>query len=641
MQTDAPIEDFLKSHGDATLLRFVTLGSVDDGKSTLIGRLLYDSGNIPVDQAKILEESQKSSLSVVPDFSLLTDGLLAEQEQKITIDVAYRYFRTEKRVFILADSPGHEQYTRNMATAASNAQLALLLVDARKGISTQTKRHAFIASLLGISRVVLVINKMDLVEYKNERYDELVREFLDFSPSLSFSEVRSVPVSSLYGANVVHPAPKEMPWYRGDTLLQLLEKAYVGGERNLIDFRYVVQNVIRPHQDFRGYAGQILSGRVQPGDRVEVLPSRRVTQVKGIHVLKGADLEQVETAFAPQSVTITLEDEVDVSRGDMLPRVNNVPHEEKRFEAMLVWFNPEPLEIGKDYLLLHCSRFLRSQISSIGYRVEVDTLSRESTEQLQMNEIGRVEVNTQQSVYFDPYEKNRATGSFVVIDPTSYMTVGAGMIIDRLPSDELRRRKLEDASAIVSKNLHQEKSSVERQLRLKGGLDSPLTLWFTGLSGSGKSTICRKLEAVLFEKGIPVFWLDGDKVRSGLCRDLGFSPSDRKENLRRVAEVAKLFNDAGMVVLCSFISPREADREMIASVIGDESYRLIHVSTPLEVCEERDLHGLYARARKGEIPEFTGVSAPYEEPSKPALNIETTDLSIDDAVDEVVQKFFE
>ncbi|MCB0328380.1 MAG: adenylyl-sulfate kinase, partial [Bdellovibrionales bacterium] len=611
----------------------VTLGSVDDGKSTLIGRMLYDSGNLPEDQvAKIEQETVTSGLHVLPDFSLVTDGLLAEQEQKITIDVAYRYFRTPQRVFILADSPGHEQYTRNMATAASNAQVALLLIDARSGLTTQTKRHAFIASLLGIKRVIVLVNKMDLVDYSEDRFREVSSEFLEFSERLQFVDVQLIPVSALVGDNVVHRSEK-MPWYTGVPVLTLLETLYVTEDENPIDFRYSVQYVIRPNQDYRGFAGQVLSGHIKAGDDVVVIPSGVSTKVAAIDYLGANGEESLPIAQAPQSITLRLEDEVDVSRGDMIVRSGNAPEVKREFEANVVWFSDSPLTLSKTYLVQHCSRFVKCKITDLRYRIDVANLGQQPAEKLRMNEIGRAHLLASEPLYFDPYTKNRRTGSFVLIDPENYMTVAVGMILERRTAGvALREPTIEPRSQF----LHKEESKltqVERELRSG---HKAFTFWFTGLSGAGKSTLCKVLEQQLFERNRSIYWLDGDSVRKGLCRDLGFRREERRENLRRIAEVAKLFNDAGTIALCSFITPYQADQELVREIVGPERFRLVYLNAELNVCEERDPNGLYQKARAGEIKGFTGVDAPYEAPMSPDLVLNTGELSPDECLSQLL-----
>ncbi len=614
---------------ETSLLRFVTLGSVDDGKSTLLGRLLYDSGNLPDDQKAALDASKEGSLNILPDFSLITDGLLAEQEQKITIDVAYRYFRSGKRVFILADSPGHEQYTRNMATAASTADVALLLVDARNGITTQTRRHAFIASLLGIKRVVLLVNKMDLVSFSEDRFSEIVEELTAFSRKLEFIDIHSIPVSALEGDNVVHRSEK-MKWYGGEPLLSYLEGLYIGGSSNPIDFRYPVQYVIRPNQNYRGFAGQILSGRIHVGDKVTILPSRSATTVKAIDVYKNGKVEELQEATAPQSVTLRLSDEVDASRGDMIVRTMNVPRIDREVEAMMVWFSKENLDPSATYLVLHCGRYIKTRISDIRYKVDVNNFSREDASTFELNNIGRVHLLCHEPLYYDSYNRNRGTGSFIVIDPNSHQTVAAGMIIER---DVGSTVSLKQEKEPRSQNLHDERSELVRSVREERSGHGAFTLWFTGLSGSGKSTICRNLEHSLFSQEKRVYWLDGDRVRRGLCRDLGFAREERAENLRRVAEVAKLFNDAGVIVLCSFITPFQSDQEIVKNIIGEKNFRLIYLNSSLEVCEKRDPHGLYKKARAGEISGFTGIGSPYEAPPNPDLDLNTGTNSVEKSLE--------
>ena len=624
------VNAYLEQHWRKDLLRFLTCGSVDDGKSTLIGRLLYDSKMIYEDQlAAVRHDSQKYGTTNTDfDPALLTDGLKAEREQGITIDVAYRYFSTSKRKFIIADTPGHEQYTRNMATGASNCDLAIILIDARHGVTVQTKRHSFIVSLLGIVHIIVAINKMDLVDWSEEVYDKIRRDYNDMAARLSFKDVHFIPISALKGDNVVDPSPN-MPWYNGPTLLHHLENVNISTSRNLIDMRFPVQYVIRPNLDFRGFAGTIASGVVRPGDKVMVLPSRKTTTVKTITTWDG----NLDYAFAPMSVVLTLNDEVDASRGDIIVPVNNLPRIETEFDAMLVWMDEKPADEGREYFLKHCSSITPATLDKIRYEIDVNTgHKKDANGHLQLNAIARIHLAMHRPLVYDIYVRNHATGSFILVDKLTNATVAAGMIIARMSAAESKDDKPK------SENITREISYVsqdDRQALLK---QKPQTLWFTGLSGSGKSTIAKLLEKTLIDNGKLCFLLDGDNIRHGLNKDLGFSPEDRKENIRRIAEVAKLMNDAGLIVLTAFISPYREDRDMARQIIGDANFREIYVSTPLASCEERDPKGLYKKARAGLIKGFTGIDAPYEPPENPALVIETETLTPQDCVDAILDK---
>jgi bifunctional enzyme CysN/CysC len=616
------------------LLRFSAIGSVDDGKSTLIGRLLHDMKAIYEDQVSTLKaDSARVGTGPEIDFALLTDGLKAEREQGITIDVAYRHFSTPKRHFIIADTPGHEQYTRNMVTGASTANLAIILVDARHGVLPQTKRHSFIASLLGIPRFLIAINKMDLVNFSEHTFDSIVAEYLDFATRLGVSDLKFIPISALHGDNVVGRSPR-MPWYRRESVLEYLETVYVGGDRNLIDFRLPIQYVLRPSMQFRGFCGQIASGIVNRGDEVMVLPSGTTSRVKSIVERRQGASAEMEYAFAPMSVTLTLEDQVAISRGDMLVHPRNRPFVQSSFGAMLVWMSQEATDPGLTYLLKHTTRSVKATIQRIEYRVAIDTLRRTPAQALQLNEIGRVVIRTQQKLFIDPYRKNRFTGSFILMHPHTNHTVAAGMVIDRLPESQIREPI--EAGSPRSKNIRREEQRIataERE-RLLG--QRALTVWFTGLPGSGKSSLAKEVEWQLHLRARHVCILDGDNLRFGLNRDLSFSKEDRSENVRRIAEVARLFNDAGTVVLVPVISPFREDRERARQTIGANRFVEIFLNTPLDVCEARDTKGLYRKARAGEIEEFTGITSPYETPEKPALTLDTSLRSIDECVEEVL-----
>ena len=616
---------------DMDLLRLTTAGSVDDGKSTLIGRLLYDTKSIFTDQLEAIERTSKQRGEGYVNLALLTDGLRAEREQNITIDVAYRYFATPKRKFIIADTPGHVQYTRNMVTGASTAELAIVLVDARKGVLTQSKRHGFISSLLRIPHIVVAINKMDLVDYDQEVYEQIVREYREFAEKLEISDLSFIPMSALLGDNVVDKSER-MPWYDGSTLLHHLETVNVGATRNLVDFRFPVQYVIRPHQDFRGFAGRIASGTVQPGEEIVSLPSGHGSRVATVESADGP----LEEASAGESVVLTLEDELDISRGDMIVRRKNVPSITNRFEAILSWMNERPLDRTTPYVLMHTSRQAQAFVSEVVYRIDVDTLHRESVDTFGLNDIGRVQITTSQPLFFDPYERNHVTGSFVLIDPHTNVTVAGGMIrgeVKEAPRPVEEPRKLR----AVSPHVVWEDWNIPRAERETRNGHRAAVLWFTGLSGSGKSTIARALERKLFASGRQTMLLDGDQMRHGLSGDLGFSPEDRRENLRRVGETARLFFESGDIVLCTFISPFRADREAIRACFPEGRFIEIHVAADVETCQARDPKGLYRKALAGEIQEFTGVSSPYEEPDAPELRIDTAGLSIQESVERVTE----
>jgi len=629
------ILDFLERNASKDLLRFSAVGSVDDGKSTLIGRLLHDTKSIYEDQLSTLRaDSARVGTGPEIDFALLTDGLRAEREQGITIDVAYRYFSTPRRNFIIADTPGHEQYTRNMATGASTAHLAIILIDAAHGILTQTKRHSFIASLLGIPRLLVAVNKMDLVGHAQPVFDRIVGEFTEFATRLGIADLKFIPISALNGDNVVTWSPR-MPWYHGESVLDHLESVYIGSDRNLIDLRLPVQYVIRPHQDFRGYAGQVASGVLKKGEEVLALPSMRTTRVKAI---LGHDGER-EYAFAPMSITVTLEDEIDLSRGDLLVHPRNLPSVQSSFEAMLVWMTDVPMEIDRTYLIKHTSQTVKAAVKRVDYRVDVNTLSRVPSTGLGLNEIGRVAFQTNQKLFLDPYKNNRQTGSFIVVDPIGNGTVAAGMIIDRMPESQLRA-PAEGLSAPRSENIRAEVSPVSAGARERLLGQRAVTIWMTGLSGSGKSSIAQELERRLHDQGRHVYVLDGDNLRFGLNRDLTFSRGDRSENIRRAAEVARLFNDAGTVVLVPIISPFREDRDRARAIVGADRFVEVYLSTPLAVCEARDVKGLYRKARAGEIAEFTGISSPYEVPAHPAIALDTSALGLAECAD-VLQRAIE
>ena len=621
------IASFIERNASKDLLRFSAVGSVDDGKSTLIGRLLHDTKSIYEDQLSTLRaDSARVGTGPEIDFALLTDGLRAEREQGITIDVAYRYFSTPRRNFIIADTPGHEQYTRNMATGASTAHLAIILIDATRGILTQTKRHAFIASLLGIPRLLVAVNKMDLVGHTQDVFDRIVSEFSDFATRLGIADLKFIPISALHGDNVVTWSPK-MPWYHGESVLGHLDTVYIGSDRNLVDLRLPIQYVIRPHQDFRGYAGQIVSGVLRPGEEVLALPSMRTTRVKSIVSGDGTH----EHAFAPMSVAVTLEDEID-------RRAATCSSTRRTCRRAVELRGHGGLDGGRadghrSALFDQAHDPHRQGLGHAppvpGRRQHAEPCRRRGARPQRDRPRG---VPDEPEALPRPVRDNRGTGSFIVIDPVSNGTVGAGMVIDRLPETQLRA-PVTGVSAPRSENIRAEVSAVSADAREHLLSQRALTIWITGLSGSGKSSIARELERRLHHDGRHVYVLDGDNLRFGLNRDLTFSRADRSENIRRTAEVARLFNDAGTVVLVPIISPFREDRDRARSVIGPDRFFEIYLSTPLSVCEARDAKGLYRKARTGEIAEFTGISSPYEAPEHPALALDTSELSLLECAD--------
>jgi len=618
----ADIETYLAEHERKDLLRLLVCGSVDDGKSTLIGRLLYDSKMIYQDQLESLKVDSGRYGTTDGEFdpALLTDGLRAEREQGITIDVAYRYFSTSKRKFIIADTPGHEQYTRNMATGASTSDLAVILVDARNGVSTQTRRHAFIASLLGIKHVVLAVNKMDLVNYSQASYDAVVKDVTEFATKLDIGDLRFVPVAALTGDNIVNTSAK-IPWYSGSPLMEILDTVSIASDENLTDFRFPVQYVNRPDAHFRGFCGTVASGTVRPGDEVMVLPSRKTSCIEGVHTFEG----RLHQAVPPLAVTLTLEDQIDISRGDMLVHPNNLPMIDQQFDAMVVWMAEQPLRSGNHYFFKQTTNMTPGTVSQINFMIDVNTLHRQETAALALNEIGRCVIEVDKPVAFDTYRDNRSTGSFIVIDRITNDTVGAGMIIERVENA--------DAAPRYSELLDQQPGAKVQSVSAR----RPVTVWISGLSGSGKSSIAEALERQLVDKGFPVYRLDGDAIRTGLNKDLTFSRRDRGENIRRIAEVAKLFNRAGLVVLVPVISPFERDRRKAEEIVGTDNFFEVFVDTPLSVCEERDVKGLYRLARAGRIGEFTGVSSPYEPPINPDLRVTTENRTVSETAREVFE----
>lgn len=627
------IEAYLKQHERKQLLRFITCGSVDDGKSTLIGRLLYDSKMLYEDTISQLEADSKKVGTTGGKFdpALVTDGLKAEREQGITIDVAYRYFSTAKRKFIIADTPGHEQYTRNMATGASTADLAIILIDARHGILTQTRRHSFIVSLLGIRHIVLAVNKMDLVDFSEQRFNQICDEYRGFAARLDLPDLHFIPISALNGDNVVDPSPS-MPWYRGATLMSFLESVYIDSDRNLRDFRFPVQLVNRPNLDFRGFCGTIASGTIRVGEEVMILPSRQKSRVKEIVTFDG----NLQEAFAPLSVTLTLQDEVDASRGDMIVRSGNLPRSADTFDAMLVWMNQDAMVPGKTYLFKHTSQTLPGSIETLAYRIDVNTLHRSPAPNLELNEIGRVRVSLNAPIHFDPYRNNRTTGAFVVIDRITNATVAAGMILDRETAparravwDDVPGEKEADSQVTEAAQV----SSEERRSRFG---QKAVTVLLTGLTGSGKTAIAVATERKLFDAGRAVTRIDGEQLRRGLSSELGYSAEDRSENLRRGAHLASAINDAGLVCIASFVAPSESVRQRVGNTIGRERFLVVHVATPLEICRSRDTKGQYAKADSGELANFPGVTAIYEPPAEPDLVLDAGKDSIDKCADAII-----
>jgi bifunctional enzyme CysN/CysC len=619
----AEIEDYIEAGQRKSLLRFITCGSVDDGKSTLIGRLLYEAHSLYEDQLTALERDSRQSGTQGGDldFALLVDGLSAEREQGITIDVAYRFFSTERRKFIVADTPGHEQYTRNMVTGASTAELAVILIDARKGVLTQTCRHSYLVSLIGIRQIVLAINKMDLVGYDQAVFDRIVAEYRDFATKLSPAEITAIPVSALRGDNITSSSAA-MPWYAGPSLIEHLDRVELATPPEGLPFRMPVQWVNRPNLDFRGYAGLISAGRVRPGDRLAALPSGRSAAVARI-VTQDGDLDE---AVAGQSVTLTLDHEIDVSRGDLLCAADARAGVADQFEATIVWMADEAMLPGRPYLLKIGTKTVVATVSSAKHKVNVNTLEHLPAKSLALNEIGVCNISLDQMIGFDPYAENRETGGFILIDRLTNETVGVGLL-----HFALRR----------SQNLHWQAVDIDKAARAQIKGQKPCLLWFTGLSGAGKSTIANLVEKRLFVAGRHTALLDGDNVRHGLNRDLGFTDADRVENIRRVAEVAKLMVETGLIVLVSFISPFRAERRMARDLMQPGEFLEVFVDTPLDIAEARDVKGLYKKARAGELRHFTGIDSPYEAPEQPDIRVDTAAMTADAAADLIVARLTE
>jgi len=619
----------------ADLLRFATAGSVDDGKSTLIGRLLYDSKQVLADQLAHVEQTSQRMGHDFLDLSLLTDGLRAEREQGITIDVAYRYFATAQRRFIIADTPGHEQYTRNMVTGASTADLAIVLIDARKGVVAQSKRHAFISSLLGIPHVVVCVNKMDLVEYDEEVFDGIVAEFDAFAARLELPDVTFIPISALLGDNVVDRS-ESMPWYQGPPLLYHLEHVHIASDRNLIDVRFPVQWVIRPPAssvgDYRAYAGQLAGGIIRQGDEVVVLPGGQHTTVASIDTFEGS----VAEAFPPMSVALRLSDDIDVGRGSTIVRTHNQPTVSGRFECLLCWMSEQPLSSRRRYMVKQTTRTAMVGTVDVRYRIDVETLHRdESATTLGLNDLARVQLELSSPLVFDSYRRNHITGSLILIDVASNETVGAGVILDT----EVEGARASEVKSERSPNVRWQGTRVTRKRRWESLGHGGATLWFTGLPGAGKSTVAAGVEERLIQAAQPAFLLDGDNLRHGLNGDLGFDEGARSENVRRTAHVAKLLAESGTIALVSLVSPYAADRETAAALHAAEDLDFIeiYVNAPLELCEQRDPKGLYARARAGELSGLTGVGAPYEAPADPDLVLGSDQETIEQEVDRVME----
>jgi bifunctional enzyme CysN/CysC len=596
------------------ILRFVTIGSVDDGKSTLIGRLLYETDSIYLDQYLSVQRTSARMGLESTDLALITDGLKAEREQGITIDVAYRYFSTPKRKFIIADAPGHVQYTRNMVTGASNADLAVILIDAKNGVSEQSKRHGFISSLLQVSHTIVAVNKMDLVSYSEEVFNGIVDTYKEFSFKLDVKDIIFIPISALKGDNVIRPS-ENMGWYSGQTFLEHLESAYVTKCYNTIDFRFPVQYVIRSDGSFRGYAGKIVSGNIKVGDEVAILPSGEESAIKEI-IGPGQSGPFADSG----SVVLTLDREIDVGRGDMIVKRDNVPFVVNDFEAIICWFDKEQFQLHKSYILKHTTKVTRAFPSKLYYVIDVNSLHRKTANTMVMNDIGRVRLKTAESLCFDYYKINRSTGSFILIDPVTYNTAAAGVIKFESKSDT---------------NIYWEETEVTRELREKRSGYKGRVVWLTGYSGSGKTTIGKMLEKKLFSTNHHVIVLDGDNIRRGLCGDLGFSPEDRDENLRRVGEVARLLVENGVIVICTFVSPMKKQRDFVRELVG-EDFIEVYVKCSIEVCIQRDVKGLYEKFKHGELKDLTGLDAPYEEPDSPDLVLETDKMSVKECVDKVI-----
>lgn len=616
------IDAYLAQHQNKELLRFITCGSVDDGKSTLIGRLLYDSKMIFEDQLAALEADSKKSGTQGQeiDFALLVDGLAAEREQGITIDVAYRFFSTEKRKFIVADTPGHEQYTRNMVTGASTADAAVILVDARKGILVQTRRHSYLAHLLGIKNLILAVNKMDLVDFSQDIFDSIVKEYGEFAAEIGIESFIAIPISGFKGDNITEAPSANTPWYDGPALIAHLENieitATVAQEKS---FRMPVQWVNRPNLDFRGFSGLVSGGTIKPGDPVRIVPSGKNSRVKNIITLD----RELDEAVAGQSVTITLEDEVDCSRGDVIAAAGDPPEMSDQFESTIVWMSDEALKPGRGYWLKLATQTVSASVQEPKYEININTMEHLAAKTLELNGIGVTEIHTDKPIVFEPYADSRQLGGFILVDKITNATVAAGML-----HFSLRR----------ADNVHWQPTTITREEHALLKNQTPRVLWFTGLSGSGKSTIANEVEKSLNLMNRHTFLLDGDNVRHGLNKDLGFTEADRIENIRRVGEVAKLMTDAGLIVLTAFISPFRAERQMVREMLPDAEFIEIFVDTPIEVAEERDVKGLYKKARSGKLKNFTGIDSPYESPENPEIRVNTVEMTPAEAAEHIVRQ---
>ena len=608
------IKEFLDKDQKKDLIRLLTAGSVDDGKSTLIGRLLFDSKKLYEDRLSALHRDSKriGHAGDDIDYALLLDGLKAEREQGITIDVAYQYFSTEKRKFIIADTPGHEQYTRNMITGGSTANLAILLVDARKGVITQTKRHTFLASLLGIKHVVLAVNKMDLVDYDQKVFDTIVADYKSFITQLDVPDVTFIPLSALKGENVVEPTTK-MPWYHGKSILEFLENVHIGSDRNFENFRFPVQYVVRPDLKYRGFSGAVASGVIRKGDEIKVLPSGKTSKIKTITTFDG----DLDYAFPPQSISLTLEDEIDISRGDTLVHLDDQPHVSRHFEAMLVWMDEKPMDPYTHFYIKHNTHGSKAKIDKIRYKIDVNTLEHHEIDHLELNEIGRTIITTVEPLFFDAYKKNHQTGSFILIDPVTHNTVAVGMILDKQGSNLLPTRITEDQKQQIAGG----KSLVTKELREKQYSQKGATIWITGLHGSGKNELAFMLEKNLIESGAKVVLLDGKSMRSGLSRELDHSPADRAEHLRRVAHIVKVLNDQGILCVCSFISPDDDIRRQVAEIIGPERFHMMYMDADLDYSREHVDDDLYERFETHEATNIPGLDISYDIPENPNLKL--------------------
>ena len=613
------IKEFLDQDQKKDLLRFLTAGSVDDGKSTLIGRLLFDSKKLYEDQLSALKRDSKrvGHAGEEIDYALLLDGLKAEREQGITIDVAYRYFSTAKRKFIIADTPGHEQYTRNMITGGSTANLAVILIDARKGVITQTRRHTFLVSLLGIKHVVLAVNKMDLVDFKEEVFNKIVEDYKDFVTQLDIPDINFIPLSALKGDNVVD-ITDAMPWYHGKSLLEFLETVHISSDRNFSDMRYPVQYVLRPTLDFRGFSAKVASGIIKKGDEVMVLPSKQKSKVKSIVTYDG----DLDYAFPPQAVTVTLEDEIDVSRGDMLVHPNNLPKVSRHFEAMLVWMDEEKMDPLTQFYIKQTSHTTRAKVDSIDYKVDVNTLEKHSVEALDLNDIAKVVITTNEPLYFDPYKRNRETGAFILIDPVTHNTSAVGMITGEYTEGKLNlsitseeKDKIQKGQGLISKDEYTKRYN-----------QNGSTIWITGLHGSGKNELAFTLERKLFDLGATVVTLDGKSTRMGLSRELDFSPADRAEHLRRIAHIAKILNDQGIITICSFASNDDNIRNQVAEIIGKERFHLAYMDADIDFCRKNADDDLYKRFETGKVANIPGMDLEFETPDNANLVLNPKDM---------------